>query len=311
MNSDSNARTAASAEWANRPERSNMAMLRLMTWISLTLGRPAGRVVLHLISAYFLLFTPTARAASAAYLHRALGRAPRLADLYRHFFSFAATIHDRIYLLNDRFELFDIRVEGEALIAGEDTTASRRGALLFGAHFGSFEVIRAAGRQQPNLAIALAMYEANARKINAMLGAINPAARPEVVPLGTLDAMLRIRDRLADGALVGVLADRSLGEDDGPRLTVPLLGAPAALPLGPFRMAAMLGARIVFMAGLYHGGNRYTIRFLPVADFSAVAPSERDTAIRAAVTRYAEALALCCREAPGNWFNFFDFWAQS
>ncbi len=310
MNADSNSR-AASAEWANRPERSNMAMLRLMTWISLNLGRPAGRVVLHLISTYFLLFAPAARAASAAYLRRALGRAPRITDLYRHFFSFAATIHDRIYLLNDRFELFDIRIEGETLIASEGSASPQHGVLLFGAHFGSFEVIRAAGRQQPNLAVALAMYEANARKINAMLGAINPSTRPEIIPLGTLDAMLRVRDRLSDGALVGVLADRSLGEDDGPRLAVPLLGAPAALPLGPFRMAAMLGARIVFMAGLYHGGNRYTIRFLPVADFAAVGAGERDAAIRDAVARYAAALESCCREAPANWFNFFDFWSRS
>ena len=41
----------ANAEWARQPERSNMAMLRLMAWLSLRLGRPAGRVVLHLIAA--------------------------------------------------------------------------------------------------------------------------------------------------------------------------------------------------------------------------------------------------------------------
>ncbi|CAL92875.1 acyl-CoA synthetase [Azoarcus olearius] len=294
-------------EWAQRPERSNMLLLRVMAWISLRLGRPAGRLVLHLITTYFVLFTPSARRASRAYLGRALGRPARLADGYRHVHCFASTIHDRLYLLKDRFDLFDIRIEGEALI--EEVVASGRGALLFGAHLGSFEVIRAVGRHQPDLRIALAMYEDNARRINTLLAAINPAARPEVIALGRLDAMLKVRARLAQGALVGVLADRSLESED--RVSLPLLGSPAALPAGPFRMAAMLEARVVFMAGLYHGGNRYTIRFLPIADFAGVARDGREAAIAAAMRRYADALETCCREAPSNWFNFFDFWGDA
>lgn len=294
-------------EWAQRPERSNMLLLRVMAWISLRLGRPAGRLVLHLITTYFVLFTPSARRASRAYLGRALGRPARLADGYRHVHCFASTIHDRLYLLKDRFDLFDIRIEGEPLI--EEVVASGRGALLFGAHLGSFEVIRAVGRHQPDLRIALAMYEDNARRINTLLAAINPAARPEVIALGRLDAMLKVRARLAQGALVGVLADRSLESED--RVSLPLLGSPAALPAGPFRMAAMLEARVVFMAGLYHGGNRYTIRFLPIADFAGVARDGREAAIAAAMRRYADALETCCREAPSNWFNFFDFWGDA
>ncbi|MFZ0788840.1 MAG: acyl-CoA synthetase, partial [Chromatiaceae bacterium] len=183
------------ASWTRAPERSNMATLRVMAWISLRLGRPAGRGILHGITAYFLCFAPAARHASRDYLARVLGREPTWGERYRHIFVFAATIHDRVYLLNDRFDLFDIDVEGEALIAAQ--VAKGRGALLFGAHLGSFEVIRALGRRQPGLRVALAMYEENARKVNTMLAAINPAVQPEVIALGKLDAMLRIRDALA------------------------------------------------------------------------------------------------------------------
>ena len=295
------------ASWTRSPERSNMAMLRVMAWISLRLGRPAGRAILHGITAYFLCFAPAARHASRDYLARVLGREPTWGERYRHIFVFASTIHDRVYLLNGRFDLFDIDVEGEALIAAQ--VAGGKGALLFGAHLGSFEVIRALGRRQPGLRIALAMYEENARKVNAMLAAINPAVRPEVIALGKLDAMLRIRDALADDALVGVLADRSLGAE--PCRQLPLLGAPAPLPVGPFRTAALLNARVIFMAGLYRGANRYTIRFLPIADFSSVARAERDTAIAAAMQRYAQTLESCCRDAPYNWFNFYPFWGAA
>ncbi len=295
------------ASWTRTPERSNLLMLRVMTWISLRLGRSAGRLVLYGIAAYYLAFAPAARRASRDYLIRVLGREPTWSQRYRHIFSFAAALHDRLYLLNGRFDLFDIEVDGEALIAAQ--VGRGRGVLLFGAHLGSFEVTRALGRRQPGLRIALAMYEENALRVNAILAAINPAARPEVIGLGRLDAMLRIHDALNDDAMVGVLADRSLHDEECRQLCV--LGSPAALPIGPFRMAAMLKARVIFMAGLYRGGNRYTIRFLPIADFNEVPRAGQDVAIAAAMQRYAEALEACCRDAPYNWFNFYPFWEES
>lgn len=301
------ARPAAPATWATRPERSNMTMLRIMTWISLRLGRPAGRVVLHLIAAYFTLCAPSARRASRAYLHRLHGRDAGLAATYRHIHSFAATIHDRLYLLRGHLDLFDIRIRGEATMAG--ALATGRGALLLGAHLGSFEVVRALGRRYPGVQVALAMYEDNARRIGAALDAIAPDARPEVIALGRLDAMLKIRDRLAAGGFVGVLGDRTPGAEAVAR--VPLLGAPAPLPLGPLRMAAMLRCPVVFMAGLYLGGNRYEIRFVPLADFSGCPAAERAARIDAALAAYAAEIETCCREAPYNWFNFFDFWAPA
>mgnify|MGYP001764538205 CR=1 FL=1 len=41
----------ARADWLRQQERSNLAILRLMVWISLTLGRHVGRVVLYGIAA--------------------------------------------------------------------------------------------------------------------------------------------------------------------------------------------------------------------------------------------------------------------
>ncbi|MHB1403638.1 MAG: LpxL/LpxP family acyltransferase [Thiobacillus sp.] len=292
------------AEWATRPERSNRTMLRLMAWISLRLGRAPARFVLAGVSLYFLLFAPAAKAASRAYLRRALGRAPTFADVFRHFYSFASTIHDRIFLLNGRFDLFQVEVHGEDVI--QDVLSAGRGAILMGAHLGSFEVVRAIGRQQPGLRVAMVMYEENARKLNAVLAAINPAAVQDIIPLGQLDSMLRVQACLDEGMVLGVLGDRTLGGE--PTLRVPFLGADAEFPLGPMRLAAMLKRPVLFMSGLYLGGNRYAIRFERLADFSALERSGRDAAIQGAVAAYAACLERHCRAAPYNWFNFFDFW---
>ncbi|MEF8751165.1 MAG: acyl-CoA synthetase [Candidatus Accumulibacter necessarius] len=292
--------------WLRQPERSNLAVLRLMAWISLTLGRRISRLVLFGIALYFLFFSPQARWASRKYLGRALGRWAEWSDGYRHVLSFASTIHDRVYLLNDRFDLFEIEVHGaEALHAA---LAQQPGALLIGAHLGSFEVLRAVGRGRAGLKVAMLMYEENARKLNATLAAINPAVGEDIIPLGRLESMLEARDKLDRGYLVGMLADRPLADE----LTIAhdFLGQSAAFPLGPFRVAAMLRRPTFFMTGLYLGGNRYRIHFEPLADFSQVPQAGRDTAIRQAQVCYVARLEHYCRLAPYNWFNFFDFWQQ-
>jgi len=301
-----NREESARADWLREQEKSNLAILKLMVWISLTFGRRAGRVVLHGIAAYYVLFAPRARRYSRAYLRRALGRWAGWTDGFRHVLSFASTIHDRIYLLNDRFDLFDIEVIGaEALHAA---LAQQPGALLIGAHLGSFEVLRAVGRGQAGLKVAMLMYEENARKINATLAAINPAANDDIIPLGRLDSLLQASEKLEQGYLVGMLADRGLGDD--PTVDCEFLGKMAPLPLGPFRTAAMLRRPVFFMTGLYLGGNRYRIHFEPLADFSATPRGQRDAAIRAAMHAYAGRLTHFCRVAPYNWFNFFDFWQE-
>lgn len=310
MNSRTN-RSAASRRlpdypWTRRPERGSLFMLRLMAWISLRLGRRFGRVILHLIAAYFLIFSGEARSASRAYLRRALEREPTLLDLYKHIFAFASTVHDRVYFINNRYDLFDITVHNEKII--HDALAQGRGAFLLGAHLGSFEAIHALSRRRPELRTAMVMFEENARKINAMLTAINPAIRQDIIALGRVDTMLKVHERLNEGGVVSMLADRTLHDDL--TLQAPLLGDHVAFPVGPFRVAALLRRPVIFMVGLYLGGNRYGIHFERLADFSALSAAERDTAIQAAIHRYASLLEQYCRSSPYNWFNFFDVWRQ-
>ena len=283
-----------------------MTLLRVMTFISLRLGRPAGRVVLHCIAAYFFLFAPTARRHMRSYLRRALEREPSAVDRYRLVLSFATTIHDRLYLISDRYDLFDISLAGAEAVAARFPPGE--GAFLLGAHIGSFEVARALGRRQPGLRVAMAMYRDNARKINAMLAAVDPELVLDIIPLGSIDSMLELHARIEAGAFVGMLGDRSIGVERFER--VQFLGAPASFPTSAMRVAATLRRPVIFMAGLYRGGNRYHIVFEDLADFSSTTAAGRDEAVRIAVHRYAAALERYCRSDPYNWFNFFDFWQE-
>jgi predicted LPLAT superfamily acyltransferase len=260
-------------------------------------------MVMYPICAYFLIFAPTARRASRDWLTRVLGRPAGLPDIWRHFGCFATCVLDRILLLNGREDLFEIAVRGEEIVTA--LRSQRRGAFLFGAHLGSFEAARAAGRAFGETRVSLVMYEDNARKTNEVLNAINPALAADIIGLGKPGSMLAVSRRLEEGYLVGLLADRGL---DNERVAeISFFGEPAKFPTGPFRMAAMLRRPVVLMVGLYRGGNRYEVIFEWISD-PAPADEATDQAIEATMRRYVDRLEFHCRSAPCNWFNFHAFW---
>jgi predicted LPLAT superfamily acyltransferase len=171
---------------------------------------------------------------------------------------------------------------------------------------GSFEAVRSLGHRNPDAPpIALLMYEANARKLSRLMQSINPAASQEVIALGEINAMLQVQTRLAQGAFIGMLADRSFRNDEVTWL--PFLGQPAPFPSGAFRLAALLRQPLLLMLGIYRGGRQYDIHFELLFDFSQTQLA-RDAAIAQAQARYVARLEHYCRAYPYNWFNFYDFW---
>ncbi|MEO7728993.1 MAG: acyl-CoA synthetase [Burkholderiales bacterium] len=291
-------------QWVARPERSNKLALRIVVWVALKLGRKVARALLYPVCLYFVLFSPASHAASTKYLRKVLAREPGLADAIRHCHTFAATLLDRVFLFNDQYEKFDVRVHDPDEVV--DFLNAGAGLFLLGAHMGSFEIVRALGRCRTHARISLVMYAENARKFNAVLSSINPALALHVIELGKLDSMLKVEAALDKGDVVGMLGDRTF-EDEG-TTACPFLGEPARFPNGPFRLAAMLKRPVVLMFGLYRGGNRYDIHFERFVDSWPTARGERSLLVDQAMRRYAERLEYYCRIAPYNWYNFYDFW---
>ena len=304
--------TGAAAGWAVRREQGSLLALRLMAWIATTLGRPAARLLLPPISLYYLLFAPTPRRHSARYLGRALGRPATWRDLYRHIHTFASTVLDRVYFVRGQTQDFDLRLHGDA--GCDETLALRRGGFLLGAHLGSFEALHAAGKSFPGMSVTMVMYPDNARKIHGVLQAVAPEFKLAVIGIGNPGSTLAIRDALDDGKLVGLLGDRHLGSasERSGSVEIPFLGVPARFSDGPLRLAMLLRRRVIFMVGLYLGGKRYDVRFETMADFTSPPPdpAARERIIEAALRDYVARLERLCREAPYNWFNFYDFWRE-
>ncbi len=292
--------------WLEQRERSNDAALKFLVWLALGLGRPAGRLLLLPVCLYFLLFSVKGRAASRQYLGRVLDRPPRLADLFRHYYSFATVALDRMFLLRNRFAQFDVRVHGTEVL--EEAQARGEPCLLLGAHFGSFEALHVFGEEK-NLKVTMLMFEHGSRNMNALARAINPDLQRAVIGMGSPDSMIKVQERLDRGDWVGLLGDRRL--HDSGAVSVPFLGEPAALPTAPFRIAALIGRPVVLMVALYRGSNRYDLHFERLVEMPKLDRSRRDAMIREWAAHYAQRLEYYCRLAPYNWFNFYDFWADA
>ncbi|MFH2211894.1 MAG: lipid A biosynthesis acyltransferase [Pseudomonadota bacterium] len=296
-----------SQSWLSQKERGSPFLMHLITWITLRLGRPAGRILLVPISLYFLLFSHRARNASRLYLRRALARKPHWLDLYRHYFCFSATILDRLYFLSGRQDYFEIEVHGLEPI--QQTLRQGRGCVLLGAHLGSFEVLRSLAVQFGEVPFAILMHIDNAQKMNAIMNTLNPALADSIISMGSPDGLLRAKEVIDAGGIVGILGDRTRPGDK--TLPCDFFGAEAHLPDGPLSFASIMHAPVVLGIGLYRGGRRYEVHFELLAESLDAPRVERREIIQAHLQHYVSRLEHYCRIAPYNWFNFYDYWQST
>jgi predicted LPLAT superfamily acyltransferase len=297
--------TAAGRDWASQRERGSKALLRLMFWITLTLGWRTGTALLFPITGYFFVASPKARAASRDYLARALGRPVTGGDVLRHLFTFASVILDRVFLLSGRLRGFTIDVRGLDMLTA--ILGRGEGCVLLGAHVGSFDVLRAVGRDAP-VAVRPLMYREHWGAITPMLEALDPALASAIIEIGRPDTMLRVQESVANGEIVGILADRAPAERRF--VAAQFLDATAYFPAGPFVVAGLLGVPVVVFHGVRTGPRRYQVRFEPFADRLVLKRSTRQHDLENAVARYAANLETICRAHPFNWFNFYPFWEK-
>jgi predicted LPLAT superfamily acyltransferase len=294
------------SRWQERPEGGAYLAMWLLRGIALRAGRTFARLLLYPTTLYFFLRRGPERRASRAYLRRVFGREPSTLEVMRHLHCFGSTVLDRVYLLTDSFRGFEVTTHGlEELHRVID---QGRGVLLFGSHLGSFDALRVLAQKRPDVDVRVVLDLAHNPGVTRILSELNPKLAAGIIDAGQdgMTITLAIKDAVEHGALVTVLADRAVPGEH----TVPasVLGAEARLPASPWLMAAVLKVPVALCFGLYRGGNRYDMHFEPFADALALKRRGRDHALAEVVQRYADRLTHHARNAPYNWFNFYDFW---
>ena len=290
--------------WTTLPERGTPASLRIIAWIAAHIGRGAARLLLYPITLYYVITAHAARRMSREYLKRVRGGSAHWWHVFRHFYCFAATILDRVYLLHGRFERFGVTVHGKEVLQRQ--IESGNGSILLGSHLGSFEVLRALGVMQRRFPLKVLMDTVHNQNITRFFDALNPEIAGTVIAADRADTLIRVKESLDGGYFVGMLGDRVSGGDKTTQCQ--FLGTPATFPAGPVLLAAMMHCPVILFVGLYRGGNRYEIYFEHFADEIVMDRDRRAESIQLWTQRYARRLEHYARLAPDNWFNFYPFW---
>ncbi len=294
-------------KWIQRPEGGGRPILVTMIGFARFFGRAASRIVIAVVAFYFMWRRGPERRASRVFLARVFGRPARLTEGYRHILCFSQVTLDRIFLLDQGLDRFEIETTGLEQV--HELVAHGRGLLLFGAHFGSYEVTRALGLTRPDLRFRSVIDLGQAPAMSQLLNALSPELAATVIDsrqAGT-GVALAIKDALDERALVAMLVDRV--RPGGRSIEARFLGDTAAFPAAPWEIAVVLGTPVVLCFGTYLGGNRYHLHFEAVAERIQ---RERNGGRPLAewVQHFADRLAARVQAAPYNWFNFYDFWAR-
>ncbi len=306
------------SEWARKSERGNEGWLRFAVWLYRNFGRWAVAAILVPITAYFVIFDSVCRRASREWLapafataegRAALRRRPRLFTTFRHVYGFSSVVLDRMVLWAGGAGAFRIdHTGGERLL---ELARQGRGALLLGAHVGSFDMLRLISSQY-GLRVNVLMFTAHAERVNAMFESLSDESRVRVIAVdpSSVRSAFEIKACLARGEFVGILADRvHPGGRERPHATE-FAGRRAAFPLSPFLLGAVLGAPVFLSLCLKTGHLRYFAVTEPLYEGGPVPRALREKVAQEMLEAWVRRFEHYCLRAPMQWFNFYDFFGD-
>lgn len=313
------ARRRTVAHWANLAERGSEWGLDFVFACYRICGRHFARALLYPIVAYFFVVHRHARRASLTYLRRlyeyagpsaALTARPTWRDSWRHLYAFAEATLDKVAAWLGDVDAtpieFPNRADLDALIA------SRRGALLIGAHFGNWEMSRAAAYFGGYRTVNAVVYTEHARRFTRLLERTNDGFGLNLIPVSTIgpETAVWLQEKIDRGELLVIVGDRTPPAENGRIASVPFLGREAPFPQGPFVLASLLACPVYLFFCVREGG-RYRVHFELFAERIELPRRAREHALQAYLQRYVQRLESHCARAPYQWFNFYDFWPAS
>jgi predicted LPLAT superfamily acyltransferase len=270
-------------------------------------GRRAAHAMVSVVALYYVLFRPSVRERSRAYLERRFpGRsaASRLLDSYRLTLEFGKVLVDRAVL--------GILGPGHVAVdrAGEATlsalAAEGRGLILLTAHAGCWQIAMGnlAGLGLP-INLLVHREEGNVDLHYFEHGGGAPPFRI-IDPGEPFGGTLEMLHALKQGEVLCIMGDRALGGDRG-TVAIDFLGGVVQLPLTPYKMASAAGAPVAAIFPYRSPEGRYALlvaEVIRVPENLGRAPGP----YRPYARRFARALERFVEAHPYQFFNFFDLW---
>jgi predicted LPLAT superfamily acyltransferase len=293
--------------WLGVAEKGSLFGIRFFFFACTVFGRGVARFFLKVVVLYYVLFHAKTRRASYDYLRRATGRKPTFWMAWRHMLTFGEVSVDRVFFLQDKFAN-KMQVGSHGFEHMRKLNEEKRGAILLGAHLGSFEAMHVLAAHK-DVRINILAYRGNSRMMNQVLGAINPDLNARFIEInpGDVNTILRVKELIEAGEMVAVMGDRA--DLDTNVAGVEFFGSEAYFPTSLYLLSAAMACPILLTVCLYRTPNRYDVYCERFADKVSLPREDRKAALAVYAQRYASRLEHYCRLAPYSWLNFYDFWS--
>ena len=296
------------AHWSRIAERGSALGLAIVSAAWRLLGPRAARLAALPAVLWVFATGAEARRASRTYLGR-LGEPASAWRVLAHMYTFAEACIDRFAAWQGQVSAASIDFHGEAEFLR--LSAERRGALFIGSHLGNLEMVRALATLGGVAKITAVVYTEHSRRFTEALRRANPQFAEnllEVADFGPATAV-QLKERIDRGEILVIVGDRTPAADNGRCTRALFLGQEARFPQGPMILAHLLECPVYLFFCLKHGA-RFALHLERFAERVVLPPREREAAIAHYVAQYAGRLESYCREAPLQWFNFYDFWHE-
>lgn len=309
--------TQQNKHWSAIKERGSLAGVQFLMLVYRLLGKRVFQLVCSPVIFYFFLTGGVTQKATADYwrqvnISRGVEPMSQL-QLFWHglkmFYAFGMSILDKFDAWLGKIDLKDIDIDENAAL--EELTQAG-GAVVLSTHLGNMEVCRAIFSSGENKRpLNVITYNEHTPTFNNFLKKVNPDAAVNFIHINNFgpDDTIKLKQRIEDGEVVVIFADRTSVNNPGSVEFVPFLSKPAPIAIGPFALATIMDCPVFFMACIKDSkSGRYRTYVEPFASPIKVSRKERKTYFTQLMTRYAARLSHYCLQEPYQWFNFFDFW---
>ena len=311
--------SAQQDHWSRTQEAGTLIGMRFLYLIHRVFGRWVFSLLMYPVSFYFVLFRPKQRRASlqflSAHYYKNAGFwrvKPNVFHVLRHFKSFADVILEKLLGWIINIEESDFYLVDP--IAVEKLLSDSRGQLIIGSHFGNLEFCRGFVQRDKGKTINILVFEKHAGNFVRMMQKNHPNSRVNVFQVDELNisSILTLKEKINAGEWVFIAGDRIPLSGLKSVVSVEFYGRQACIPIGPYMFAKALACPVSYMFAYRSPARENKIVFDVVTVSEKLTVSNRSAIddLRFFAQRYATKLEEHSAQAPYEWFNFYDFWAD-
>lgn len=295
---------------------------RFMLWMVCHLPLFIVELITAVVSFFFWVGAGPVRARSKIYLNhlsKVNGRKPDFWGTYKHVFSFALSMIEKLLGWRGAIKLNQIETQNDDAQMLFDQLNSGKGAFCFCSHLGNIEMLRSLTGYggfltKRKFEVFPVLDFSRTTKFNALLRELNPDLMDHVINANSIDvdSAIKMKEHIQNGNLVVIAGDRTSAYARERNIVARFLGDDAKFPEGAFSLAGILNAPVYFIFALrkkdFDIRSPYELHVVRAKTSLECSRKERPARLKMLLSEYTEMLEQLCLKHPYQWYNFFNFW---